>query len=136
MYSKEITIKKILHIYSYGGTYYIRNEKYLSKNKKKHILSATFDIVVLQTVIDIPFEVDGGKSKATIRRAYIPALNNFILFTSGDFFKYIYDKKYFDRVIDSWTKEFTIEDEVAINYIRYNRLGDIINDHNIEFPTK
>ena len=33
-------------------------------------------------------------------------------------------------------EKFGIDDEVAINYIRYNRLGDIINDHNIEFPTK
>ena len=82
MNSKEIIIKKDLHIYSYDDKYLFRNEKYKSKNKKKHILSGTFDIVIVQIVIDLPFAINDFEPKATIRKASIPKLNDYILFTS------------------------------------------------------
>ena len=127
MNSKELIIKKELHIYSYDDKYLIRNEKYKSKNKKKHILSSTFDIVFVQIVIDLPFAVNGDEPKATIRKAYIPSLNDFILFTSGDFYQYFQGKEYLEWALEPHLKEKVIDDESAINYIRYNILTDILD---------
>jgi len=89
------TLYRTLHLYQDGDRYFLRRDLYKSKNRKTHLLTHDFEIVLITLAIHPPRPFDGVYYH---HYCGIPELN-------------------FDFGADSWNLHFKISKEVAEYYL-------------------
>ena len=89
------TLYRTLHLYKDGDRYFLRRDLYKSKNRRTHLLTHDFEIVLISLKIHLPPPFDGIHYQ---HYCGIPDLN-------------------FDFKADRWNLHFKISKEVAEHFL-------------------
>lgn len=107
------TLYRTLHLYQDGDRYFLRRDLYKSKNRRTHLLSHEFEIVLISLEIHLPSPWEGVSYQ---HYCGIPELN-------------------FDFHADGWNLHFKISKEVAEYYLVRDSEYELDNEDAEEYAT-
>ena len=115
---------KTFHLYQDGDSYFLRRELYKSKNRKQHLLSNQFEIVLINFKIHLPSPFDDFSYHYY---CWIPTLN--FVFGEGTMAYGEVSVKDAERMCSD--REYKMYDddagEYVKNYMRYMKLKSILD---------
>lgn len=100
------TLIRTLHLYQDGDRYFLRRDLYKSKNRKTHLLTHEFEVVLITLTIHLPPPFDGVHYQ---HYCGIPDLN-------------------FDFGADGWNLHFKISKDVAEHFLVRDSEYEIDNE--------